>query len=105
MRGNSAASEKQETTQAGTDDLERRFLLALAIRRKRNQYPQGDSKHPSEILTKTPLSKTGGAKSGAFPTENDAIDADLQAVIDAWPDLPTAIRAAMLAMVNAAVNR
>jgi len=65
----------------------------------------GGLETPLGNTEKTPLSKTGGAKSGAFPTENDAIDADLQAVIDAWPDLPTAIRAAMLAMVNAAVNR
>jgi hypothetical protein len=44
----------------------------------------------------------GGAKSGALTIENLAIDPSLAALIDAWPTLPDAIRAGILAMVRAA---
>jgi hypothetical protein len=42
----------------------------------------------------------GGARSGALATK--AIDPALAALIDAWPTLPEAIRADILAMVKAA---
>ena len=44
----------------------------------------------------------GGAKSGALPVQSTAIDPALAALIDAWPGLPEAIRAGILAMVRAA---
>ncbi len=44
----------------------------------------------------------GGAKSGALTLKESAIDPSLAALIDAWPTLPDAIRAGILAMVRAA---
>ncbi len=44
----------------------------------------------------------GGAKSGALTPTKANIDPTLAALIDAWPALPEAIRAGILAMVRAA---
>ena len=44
----------------------------------------------------------GGAESGAVGAAEARIDADLALVIDAWPTLPEAIKAGILAMVQAA---
>ena len=44
----------------------------------------------------------GGAKSGALAPQTPAIEPTLAALIDAWPTLPEAIRAGILAMVRAA---
>jgi hypothetical protein len=43
----------------------------------------------------------GGAKSGALAPERPAIDPALAALIDAWPTLPEAIRAGIVALVRA----
>jgi hypothetical protein len=54
---------------------------------------------------KTPDSESGGSKSGnkgagfGAPTPTDP---ELTAVVAAWPDLPRAIRAGIVAMVGAA---
>lgn len=48
-----------------------------------------------------PVNRTGGAKSGAMDPEKPATDPGLTALIDAWPTLPEAIRAGILAMVRA----
>ena len=45
---------------------------------------------------KTIIPDQGGAKSGAL-----CAPADLQEVIDAWPDLPATVKAEVLAMVRA----
>lgn len=45
---------------------------------------------------------SGGAKSGALTPANPNIDTSLAMVIDAWPTLPEALRAGILAMVRAA---
>lgn len=80
--------------------------------------------HPPESSGNTRVSETGGSKSGnirggsAPGTPSDAPpptapgaetegaaegqDADLRAVVAAWPTLAPAIRAAVLAMVRAA---
>jgi hypothetical protein len=50
----------------------------------------------------TAYSAQGGAKSGALTPETLVIDPGLAALIDAWPALPEAIRAGILAMVRAA---
>ena len=42
------------------------------------------------------------AQFGAVGDENRSIDPDLAAVIEAWPTLPEAVKAGILAMVNAA---
>lgn len=44
------------------------------------------------------------AKSDATGARNGDFDADLQAVIDAWPDLPEAARSEVLQMVNRATE-
>lgn len=44
----------------------------------------------------------GGAKCGASGTEKPIIDSALAALIHAWPTLPEAIRAGILALVRAA---
>jgi hypothetical protein len=44
----------------------------------------------------------GGVKSGALAPKTQAIDPALAALIDAWPTLPDAIRAGIVAMVRAA---
>jgi hypothetical protein len=65
----------------------------------------------AEQLTLNPLgSAANAAKSGnssdraaqgaAVDAENGPIEPDLQAVIDAWPALPDAVKAGILAMVR-----
>jgi len=46
--------------------------------------------------------KSGGAESGADSPKTPCIDPELAKVIDAWPMLPEAIRAGIVAMVKAA---
>lgn len=45
------------------------------------------------------ISAPEGAVEGAVDTK---IDADMQRVLDAWPDLPPALKAGILAMIDAA---
>ena len=49
---------------------------------------------------KTGLSQTADAKSDAFSSDFGPIDADLAALIDAWPALPAAVRDMILALVH-----
>jgi len=42
----------------------------------------------------------GAAKSGAVGAKSAIIDTNLQAIIDAWPDLPESTRAKILAMIE-----
>ena len=53
--------------------------------------------------------KTGDSDECAAPraaqsAANPPFDADLQQLIDAWPDLPEAVKAGILAMVKAAAG-
>ncbi len=50
-------------------------------------------------------SNAGGAESGAVPPISTPNDPDLTRLIDAWPTLPEAIKAGILAMVTAAGER
>lgn len=43
-----------------------------------------------------------GAESGVLGAQNGPFDADLAAVVTAWPTLPAAIKAGILAMIGAA---
>jgi hypothetical protein len=43
-----------------------------------------------------------GAKCGALGAQNGPLDPDLAAVVEAWPGLPEALRAGILAMTRAA---
>jgi hypothetical protein len=50
----------------------------------------------------TTVSASAGANAGAVETKICSPDADWQAIIDAWPSLPDALRAGILAMAEAA---
>ena len=43
-----------------------------------------------------------GTECGTVDAKTDVIDPDLQAIIDAWPTLSSAVKAGVLAMVTAA---
>jgi len=55
-----------------------------------------------EIPGKKAHSENCAAPGAAVGSENTPIDPDLAAVVDAWPKLPEAIRAGILAMIRAA---
>jgi len=54
---------------------------------------------PPKTSGKTAISARGGAESDAIGAPGDAIDADLRAIIEAWPGLPKPKRRKVLAMV------
>lgn len=77
--------------------------------------------HPADSSGKTSIGHDGGAKSGAVRAQpaklrgvagtcgetrrvarGVELDVDLTAIVDAWPTLPAAVRAAMMALVEAA---
>ncbi len=60
--------------------------------------------HLLKTPEKSPIAESSGAESGAVVARigPEAVDAELQAVIEAWPELSAAIRAGILAMVAAA---
>lgn len=68
--------------------------------------------HPANPAGNTPVSESGGSKSGNFgadvgPTTLPAAspepaDPELAAVLEAWPSLPAALRSGILAIVAAA---
>jgi hypothetical protein len=62
----------------------------------------GGIRTSSQISAKTVDFGQGGAKSGALPPESRSIDPALATIIDAWPTLPEALRAGILAMIRAA---
>ena len=63
--------------------------------------PEG-LEHSAKSTGKTGFSDLGGAECGALGAGLAPIGADLQAIIDAWPALPEALRAGILAMIQAA---
>ena len=56
--------------------------------------------HPPLALSKTPISQTASAKSGAPNDENTPPDPDLALIQDRWPKLLEHIRQAVLALVR-----
>jgi hypothetical protein len=56
--------------------------------------------HPPQNTGNTPISETGGAKSGALSTISAPIDPDLQRLIDSWPDLPPTVKRMILASLE-----
>ena len=56
---------------------------------------------PAEIPGKNAHSRNSAAPGAADDTQNAHIDPDLPRVIDAWPALPEAVKAGILAMVEA----
>jgi hypothetical protein len=55
---------------------------------------------PKKSRQKTQIATRSGAKSGACGAQNN----DLGTVIEAWPTLPPALRAGIVAMVKAATT-
>ena len=70
-----------------------------------NRTPVPTSKPP----TNRPLPETGGAESGARsdgkPAGKPELPPELARLVKAWPELPPALRAGILAMVAAARGR
>jgi hypothetical protein len=62
-----------------------------------------------ELPSKTPgnqgVAGQGGAESGALDAENRTEDCELGTIIDAWPTLPDALKAGILAMIRATGGR
>ena len=58
--------------------------------------------HIAKLSGKLRHSTTGDAESDALSKDSDPIDADLAALIDAWPTLPQSIKAGILAVIRAA---
>lgn len=70
-------------------------------RKKKYLVPPRGLETPPQNTSKTHDFELGGAESGALPLDFDQFEPDLQRVIDAWPTLPEAIRAGILAMIGA----
>lgn len=70
----------------------------------------GDWKRSGEDRNRTYAQNAGnsiasdqsGAQSGALSAREAPLDPELAAVVDAWPALPAAIKAGILAMIRAA---
>ena len=60
--------------------------------------PNGASTSRGKHLGNPP--KSSGADSGAESAETAPIDPDLAKLIDAWPDLPDAVRKGIVAMAD-----
>lgn len=56
--------------------------------------------HPPLKGSKTAISGSGGAKSDAPDAPKPPQDADLAAIVKAWPDLPEHIKQAIKALVQ-----
>jgi hypothetical protein len=60
------------------------------------------SEHPPESLDNSHVPESRGAESGALGGDSIPFSPDLVQVITAWPQLPEAMRAGIVAMVRAA---
>jgi hypothetical protein len=64
--------------------------------------PQANSRQTAKNKAN---SSNEGSLAHRLPTDTCPADPDLAAVVAAWPGLPEAIRAGIVAMVNAAAGR
>ena len=65
-------------------------------------YARQDSNNTPKTLVNQGVSLPGGAKSGALADNSGPADSELAQLITAWPSLPEAIKAGIMAMVKAA---
>jgi hypothetical protein len=70
-----------------------------------DQLPPRGVEQAVNSSKKTRYSQCRGAKSGALGPKETPIDLGLKTVVEAWPTLPEAIKAGMLAMIKAAAGR
>ena len=101
---------KQEDEKRGNGrgkDAGRGVNREIASRRKslRDKEMGGRGlKHPALTPPKTPISEDERTESGTVDGEKAHIAPDLAKVIEAWPQLPEAVRSAILTLVKAAVD-
>jgi hypothetical protein len=57
-------------------------------------------KHSPVTVLKTPILEVGGAKSGARCALEASKDPDIDKAVDAWPEIPTHIKAAIKTLVQ-----
>ena len=61
--------------------------------------------HPPYSSGNTGVAAESGAESGALDAESRSEDPELGTIIDAWPTLPDALKAGILAMIRATGGR
>jgi hypothetical protein len=95
-------TDSQETTKA--PDVSRAYADRCDSRRVRAKKSSGEDR--TRTLAKnageTASAVQDGADYGALSAETAELDAELQAIIDAWPSLPDDVKAGIVAMVRAA---
>ena len=64
--------------------------------------PQVDGPKASDCNDLRQSQTSSAAPGAAVDTENGPIDAELQSIIERWPELPGAVKAGILAMIHAA---
>ena len=73
-----------------------------------NRYPLEDSNSqtltPDAAVTSEVLHVVGAAECGAVGVQGGAVDSDLQGLIDAWSNLPDAVRSEILKLVHYSVS-
>ena len=96
------SNNRQETqkTSASTEVKVANALSCTAVQLSR--VPPRGNAHGAETSGKSGFPSGQRAKRSAIELETPPIDPDLAAVVDAWPKLPEAIRAGILAMIRAA---
>jgi hypothetical protein len=92
----------------GTRHVETKKTLAgkgfgcgnVALRQRLSKVPAQGLEQPENSSEKARAPRAGGAESGAVHNQHPAADTNLATVVEAWPRLPEAIRAGILAMVR-----
>ena len=62
--------------------------------------PLAGLEHTANSRGKPRVDRESGAESGAVSNKAEALDADLRELVRAWPSLPAAMRAGILAMIR-----
>ena len=83
-----------------TEFVQHQALVCATVQNVRSE--EEGFEPPQDSPEKTTVSEQGGAQSGAHAAPTAVSDSDLGALISAWPELPEAVRAGIVAMVKAA---
>jgi hypothetical protein len=65
-----------------------------------HKYPQGESKQLSQGIENKQLSENGNSERVQNRVHKSTFPDDLQAIIDAWPELPEHIKATIKVLVQ-----